>query len=246
MEAKGLKLPKVYDPDVVEFAKKAQDPAKDLCGFGQTLNRSRRRRRLHVQHPVELRRGRVGQGRQARARHRPSSSRTPAALQFAVDTIKKHGIQPPGVMGWTDVSNNESYMAGKLVTTNNGASLYYAMVSKKHELAAKTLCVLTPGGPAGSFVGSSCYNWAIFQKTPARRAGRGPDPLPRGREAVRGVHAGLGRPGGPGLQGPRGQPVLEVGSELRRDAAEHPAQREHRLSRPHDAGRRRGAGRRRS
>ncbi len=29
-----------------------------------------RRRRLHVQHPLELRRGRVGQGRQARARHR--------------------------------------------------------------------------------------------------------------------------------------------------------------------------------
>ena len=62
-----------------------------------------------------------------------------AALQFAVDTIQKHKIQPPGVMGWTDVSNNEAYMAGKLVTTNNGASLYYAMVNRKHELAPKTL-----------------------------------------------------------------------------------------------------------
>ena len=56
-------------------------------------------------------------------------------------------------------------MAGKLVTTNNGASLYYAMVAKKHELAPKTLLILTPGGPAGSFVGSSCYNWGIFQKS---------------------------------------------------------------------------------
>src|SRR5262245_25829864 len=87
------------------------------------------------------------------------------ALQFAVDTIQKYKIQPPGVMGWTDPSNNEAYMAGKLVTTNNGASLYYAMVSKKHELAGKTALVLTPGGPAGSFVGSSCYNWGIFSKT---------------------------------------------------------------------------------
>ena len=87
------------------------------------------------------------------------------ALQFAVDTIQKHKIQPPGVMGWTDPSNNEAYMAGKLVTTNNGASLYYAMVSKKHDLAAKTPLVLTPGGPAGSFVGSSCYNWGIFSKS---------------------------------------------------------------------------------
>ena len=82
-----------------------------------------------------------------------------------MDTIQKHKIQPPGVMGWTDVSNNEAYMAGKLVTTNNGASLYYAMVAKKHELAPRTQLVLTPGGPAGSFVGSSCYNWAIFQKS---------------------------------------------------------------------------------
>ena len=30
-------MPKVYDPDVVEMAKKAQDPSKDLWGFGQTL-----------------------------------------------------------------------------------------------------------------------------------------------------------------------------------------------------------------
>jgi hypothetical protein len=40
MEAKGLKPPKVYDPDVIEFARKTQDASKDLWGFGQTLNRS--------------------------------------------------------------------------------------------------------------------------------------------------------------------------------------------------------------
>jgi ABC-type glycerol-3-phosphate transport system substrate-binding protein len=39
------------------------------------------------------------------------------------------------------------------------------MVAKKHELAPKTALVLTPGGPAGSFVGASCYNWGIFQKS---------------------------------------------------------------------------------
>ena len=36
---KGLKMPKVYDPDVIDVAKKCQDPSKDLWGFGQTLNR---------------------------------------------------------------------------------------------------------------------------------------------------------------------------------------------------------------
>ncbi|MGH7356063.1 MAG: ABC transporter substrate-binding protein, partial [Candidatus Rokuibacteriota bacterium] len=37
---KGLKMPKVYDPDVIDVAKKCQDPSKELWGFGQTLNRS--------------------------------------------------------------------------------------------------------------------------------------------------------------------------------------------------------------
>ena len=164
MEAKGLKPPKTYDPDVVEFAKKTQDASKDLWGFGQTLNRSddgdgfMSNLLWNYGGGVWDKDGKPGLGT-------TFLKENTAALQFAVDTIQKHKIQPPGVMGWTDVSNNEAYMAGKLVTTNNGASLYYAMMNRKHELAAKTLCVLTPGGPAGSFVGSSCYNWAIFQKS---------------------------------------------------------------------------------
>jgi multiple sugar transport system substrate-binding protein len=164
MEAKGLKAPKVYDPDVVEFAKKTQDPAKDLWGFGQTLNRSDDGDGF-MQNILWDYGGGVFDKDGKPALGTAFLKENTAALQFAVDTIQKHKVQPPGVMGWTDVSNNEAYLAGKLVTTNNGASLYYAMVSKKHELAPKTLLVLTPGGPAGSFVGSSCYNWAIFQKS---------------------------------------------------------------------------------
>src|SRR6266436_5578954 len=158
------KVARVYDPDVVEFAKKAQDPAKDLWGFGQTLNRSDDGDGF-MSNILWDYGGGVFDKDGKPAIGTTFLKQNTAALQFAVDTIKKHGIQPPGVMGWTDVSNNEAYMAGKLVTTNNGASLYYAMVSKKHELAPKTTLVLTPGGPAGSFVGSSCYNWAIFHKS---------------------------------------------------------------------------------
>jgi multiple sugar transport system substrate-binding protein len=164
MDAKGLKPPKVYDPDVVELAKKTQDPSKDLYGFGQTLNRSDDGDGFMENILWDYGGGSWDKdGKPAVAT--TFKEQNLKALQFAVDTIQKHKIQPPGVMGWTDVSNNEAYMAGKIVTTNNGASLYYAMVAKKHELAPKTLLVLTPGGPAGSFVTSSCYNWAIFGKT---------------------------------------------------------------------------------
>jgi multiple sugar transport system substrate-binding protein len=164
MEAKGLKPPKVYDPDVIEFAKKTQDASKDLWGFGQTLNRSDDGRGFMQNLLWDYGGGawdREGKPALATSNFKANL----AALQFAVDSIQKHKVQPPGVMGWTDVSNNEAFMAGKLVTTNNGASLYYAMVQKKHELAPKTLLTLTPGGPAGSFVGASCYNWGIFNKS---------------------------------------------------------------------------------
>jgi ABC-type glycerol-3-phosphate transport system substrate-binding protein len=164
MEAKGLKVPKLYDPDVIEFAKKTQDPAHDLYGFGQTLNRSDDGDGFMDNILWDYGGGTWDKDGKP-ALGTSFLKQNLAALQFAVDTIKVHKIQPPGVMGWTDVSNNEAYMAGKLVTTNNGASLYYAMVQKKHELAPKTLLVLTPGGPAGSFVGASCYNWGIFQKS---------------------------------------------------------------------------------
>ncbi len=164
MDAKGLKPPKVYDPDVIEFARKTQDPAKDMWGFGQTLNRSDDGDGFMQAILWDYGGGTWDKdGKPALATSNLKANL--AALQFSVDTIRKHKIQPPGVMGWTDVSNNEAYMAGKLVTTNNGASLYFAMVAKKHELAPKTLLILTPGGPAGSFIGSSCYNWGIFGKT---------------------------------------------------------------------------------
>jgi multiple sugar transport system substrate-binding protein len=164
MEAKGLTPPTVYDPGVVEFAQKTQDASKGLYGFGQTLNRSDDGDGFmgnilwNYGGGVWDKDGKPALGTSFRDQNLK-------ALQFAVNTITKHKIQPPGVMGWTDVSNNEAYMAGNLVTTNNGASLYFAMVNKKHELASKTLLTLTPGGPAGSFVGSSCYNWGIFQKS---------------------------------------------------------------------------------
>jgi multiple sugar transport system substrate-binding protein len=164
MDAKGLKPPTVYDPGVVDFAHKTQDVSKGLYGFGQTLNRSDDGDGF-MGNILWNYGGGVWDKDGKPALGTTFHDQNLKALQFAVDTITKHKIQPPGVMGWTDVSNNEAFMAGNLVTTNNGASLYYAMVAKKHELAPKTLLILTPGGPAGSFVGSSCYNWGIFQKT---------------------------------------------------------------------------------
>jgi len=162
LEAKGVKMPKVYDPDVIEMAKKCQEPSKELWGLGQTLNRSDDGNGF-MQHILWAYGGSVWDKEGKPALATAFLKQNMDAVQMAVDTIQKHKIQPPGVMSWSDVHNNEAYLAGKLVATNNGASLYYAMVAKKHPLAEKTAVLLTPGGPAGSFSGPSCYNWGIFK-----------------------------------------------------------------------------------
>jgi multiple sugar transport system substrate-binding protein len=162
LDAKGIKIPKTYDPDVLEMAKKVQDPAKDLWGFGQTLNRSDDGNGF-MQNILWNYGGSVWDKDGKPALATSFLKQNMQALQFSVDTIQKHKVQPPGVMSWTDVHNNEAYMAGKLVSTNNGASLYYAMVNKKHPLAEKTQVVLTPGGPAGSFLAAGLYGWGVFK-----------------------------------------------------------------------------------
>ena len=164
LDAKGVSLPKLYDPDVVEMAKKCQDPSKDIWGLGQTLNRCDDGNGF-MQNILWDYGGSVWDKDGKPALATTFLKQNLAALQFSVDTIQKHKIQPPGVMSWNDASNNEAYLAGKLVSTNNGASLYYAMVAKKHPLAEKTQVILNAGGPAGSFGGAGAYNWGIFQKT---------------------------------------------------------------------------------
>jgi multiple sugar transport system substrate-binding protein len=161
---KGLKMPKVYDPDVIDVAKKCQDPSKDIWGFGQTLNRCDDGNGF-MQAILWDYGGSAWDKDGKPALATSNLKANMAALQFAVDTIQKHKVQPPGVMGWNDASNNEAYMAGKLVSTNNGASLYYAMGAKNHPLFEKTQVILTPGGPAGSFVFAGAYNWGVFQKS---------------------------------------------------------------------------------
>ena len=164
LAAKGLTMPKVYDPDVIDVARKCQDPSKDLWGFGQTLNRCDDGNGF-MQNILWNYGGSAWDKDGKPALATSNLKANTAALQFAVDTIQKHKVQPPGVMGWNDASNNEAYMAGKLVSTNNGASLYYAMGAKSHPLYDKTQVILTPGGPAGSFVFAGAYNWGVFQKS---------------------------------------------------------------------------------
>ena len=93
---KGLKMPKVYDPDVLDVAKKCQDPSKDLWGFGQTLNRCDDGNGF-MQNILWDYGGSAWDKDGKPALGTAFLKENTAALQFAVDTIQKQKIQPPGV-----------------------------------------------------------------------------------------------------------------------------------------------------
>ena len=99
MEAKGLKPPTVYDPDVVEFARKTQDVVQGALRLRPDAQPLGRRRRLHGQHPLELRRRHLGQGRQAGPRHdlpRPEPQGAPVRRghhhQAQDPAARRHGL----------------------------------------------------------------------------------------------------------------------------------------------------------
>jgi multiple sugar transport system substrate-binding protein len=71
------------------------------------------------------------------------------------------GLTPPDSDGWTDASNNQNYIDGRIAMALNPPSIYYSLMTGKPDLAAKT--VIMPAYPSTLDVGEeSCY---IFAKS---------------------------------------------------------------------------------
>ena len=163
LDAKGLKMPKVYDPDVLDMAKKTQDPSKDLWGLGQTLNRSDDGNGF-MQNILWNYGGSTWDkdGKPALGTTLPQGEHCRGAVRGRHDPEAQDPAARRHVVDRTSTTTRRTWRASSW-RTNNGASLYYAMVNKKHPLAEKTQVILTPGGPAGSFLAAGCYNWGIFK-----------------------------------------------------------------------------------
>lgn len=61
---------------------------------------------------------------------------------------------PPGVMSWTDSSNNEAYLAGNIAYTSNAASVYAKAKADGNPIFEDTVVLNVPIGPFGEqFIG---------------------------------------------------------------------------------------------
>jgi multiple sugar transport system substrate-binding protein len=75
-----------------------------------------------------------------------ASPQTLAAIEFAREL---YPTLVQGVMGWTDISNNQAFIAGQCSLTNNGISIYVQAKKTAPEIAADMDHAAMPVGPVG-------------------------------------------------------------------------------------------------
>ena len=94
-----------------------------------------------------------------------ASPETIEALNWLADLYalpRWQKMLPPSVLSWTDVSNNEAYLAGKLAYTQDGGGLYAEALLSEHPLAEVTGFHPLAGGPKlKEFHGLNASVWMI-------------------------------------------------------------------------------------
>jgi multiple sugar transport system substrate-binding protein len=164
-DAKNIDLTKVrLYPDLWEACLTVSDPAKELYGWGVTINRS-------------------GDGDWFRARvtHGWGAYFTDESGQFVtINTPEMVGAMtvmtdlylkdkwapmlPPGILAWTDTSNNEAYLAGKCAYTQNGGTVYGKAQLDKNPIKDVTRFHPPAGGPVNKEFNSLSANFFMLLK----------------------------------------------------------------------------------
>ncbi len=74
---------------------------------------------------------------------------------------------PPGILSWTDISNNEAYLAGTIGMTANAFSVYAAAKRDELDIFPDTAVLRPPVGPSGLRTEAGNQSWlTIFKGAP--------------------------------------------------------------------------------
>ncbi len=93
---------------------------------------------------------------------------TVSAVEWLVDTYTNpdwERMLPPGVLSWTDTSNNEAYLGSKVAYTQNAGTVYAKAVVDGNPVAPVTLYDAPKGGPVlEKFNGLGGMNWLMIKE----------------------------------------------------------------------------------
>ncbi len=81
------------------------------------------------------------------------SPETLASVEWLAETYDRNGpyaaMLPPGIESWTDISNNEVYLAGNIGYTHNAFSVYAQAKRDENPVFPGTVVMVAPQGPSG-------------------------------------------------------------------------------------------------
>ena len=161
-----------------DAALKVSAPQSEVWGWGITANRSGDGVTT-VRNPILAWGGQLvdESGQIVVLNKDPYRQHVIAAMNWLKETYtdpKFAPMLPPGVNAWTDPTNNEAYLAGKLAMSNNGGTMFAKAVVDKNPIADETYLVPQPkgGGPAGRVIEwrGGTMNWFVMKGSKNREA----------------------------------------------------------------------------
>lgn len=170
-EQHGIDIATIRTYDALrEVCMEVSDPDNELWGWGITINRS-------GDGNTQIYRTIQGHGAtwtdETGQYVTMNSPETIDAINWLVETYtdpKWERMLPPGVLSWTDPSNNEAYLAGKIVYTVNAGTVLAKAYFDENPVAEVTVFHPQTGGPkVVEFNGMGGQNFMMI------RGGKNPD-----------------------------------------------------------------------
>jgi multiple sugar transport system substrate-binding protein len=164
--AAGVDLTKIKTlQDRLDAAVKMSDPGKEIAGWGMTVNKSGDAHGL-ITTVFQAFGGRAVDETGKKVTF--NSPETVAGIQWLADIYSKPDFKkvlPAGVESWTDPTNNEAYLAGKVAMTVNAPSVYAKARADKNPVFENTAWINFPTSNDGKFeLGSGGNQWFTIFK----------------------------------------------------------------------------------
>ncbi|MCW5853641.1 MAG: hypothetical protein KIT87_26480 [Anaerolineae bacterium] len=140
------------------------DPAKEFWGWGVTVNKSGDGHGI-IMDCIQSFGGSITDAGGKKVNW--NSPQTIEAVKFLADiytNAKYKPMLPPGVESWTDTSNNEAYLAGKIGMTQNALSIYGQMKRDKNPNLEKTALIRKPKAKDGKILEAGGSGWITIFK----------------------------------------------------------------------------------
>lgn len=159
----------------LDAAVKMSNPSKEMYGWGMTVNKSGDGHGL-IQTAFQAFGGRAVDASGKKITFNSKETVDGVKWLAAIYSDKKYkDILPPGVESWTDPSNNEAYLAGKIAMTTNALSIYAKSRNDKNPVFDKTALIPFPLTNDGKFeLNSGGNEWfSIFKGAKNTDAAKG-------------------------------------------------------------------------